>query len=118
MESKRRALVADDDRDLRDAIASILEVSGYSVDQAWSGNEAVRMIATGEYVVVFTDNSMPDGDGFVVIAECRKRGIPVFMISDGYGSPDLVDRATKAGVRAFLNKPVDADELLREASTV
>lgn len=78
-------LVADDEADVRELIADVLETSGYNVVQAVNGREAFEKIASVKPDLVILDIRMPEMTGFEV---CRKaktdvalRHIPIIYVT-------------------------------------
>lgn len=105
-----RALLADDDPIVRELGFSSLRSNGFSVDQACDGAEAIGLIDSNRYDLVLTDLSMPNADGFDVLAHIRGHKvnvhIPVIVItsSDDYAS---IERSYAAGATSFVAKPVN-----------
>jgi CheY-like chemotaxis protein len=79
------ALVVDDERDLRDNIAELLELEGYSVCKARNGKEALEVAASAHPGIVLLDLMMPVMSGWEVLSEMSRddelRRIPVIVIS-------------------------------------
>lgn len=103
-----RALVVDDDREVRGLIASVLTVEGYEVLTAVSVSEASALLANAAPDVVILDLGLPDADGSVLLRELR---VPVVVVSarqDEAGKIALLD----AGADDYLVKPFSVPELL------
>ena len=108
-----RVLVVDDEEDLRDMIAMILEARGYHVTQASGGKVALQLIAESEgFDVILLDMVMPDMNGAQVVRTLRDRGIrtPV-VLATGYAPEDL-DADCRSLVAGVLRKPFVARELV------
>jgi two-component system, chemotaxis family, chemotaxis protein CheY len=108
-----RILVADDDRSIRQLVASILRREGLSVDTVADGAEAIECLRNNEYAIVLLDLMMPRLDGFGVIEylkENSSRRKPVVLIMTAYADQKFkkVDPQLVAGV---LRKPFDIAEL-------
>jgi DNA-binding response OmpR family regulator len=108
-----RILVADDDRSIRQLVASILRREGLSVDTAADGAQAIECLRNNEYSLVLLDLMMPRLDGFGVIEylkEDRSRPKPVVLVMTAYADQKFkkVDPRLVAGV---LRKPFDIAEL-------
>lgn len=114
---KKRILVIDDNDDIRKMLRLMLEVEGYSVQDAASGDTAVRIIRTTPVDVVITDLIMPGRDGLEIIMELRKNypGIRIIAISAGgrIGSSTYLELATKLGADLAFAKPFDQKEIVR-----
>ena len=111
-----RVVLADDETLLRRAIASLLDLTDEIevVAQAPDGLEAVALVAEHEPDVVLLDLEMPGLDGIdaaVRILESRPEQAVVLLTR--HGRPGVLKRALAAGVRGFLPKSVDPDELAR-----
>jgi two-component system OmpR family response regulator len=90
-----------------------LKTSGYQVDLATSGNEALSRGATGGYAVITIDRMLPDIDGIAVMRQFRAEGIaaPILIVS-ALGEVDDRVRGLRAGGDDYLVKPFSFVELL------
>lgn len=108
-----RILVAEDEKDLNRLIEKKLAKSGYGVDAAFDGEEALDFVEFAEYDAVILDVMMPKKDGFAVIKEMRSRGIstPVLFLT---ARDSIEDRVTglDLGANDYLIKPFSFDELM------
>lgn len=113
----RRVLAVDDSRSMLFFYAAALTESGLEVRTAADGAEALSLLLKGEPIdLILTDLNMPRMDGIELAAQVRSsallRGIPVVMATtESEGSQR--EAAQRAGVSAFLTKPVKP-EILRE----
>jgi two-component system OmpR family response regulator len=109
----RRILVVEDDPETAGQLVESLKTSGYQVDLATSGNEALRRGATGGYAVITIDRMLPDIDGIAVMRQFRDDGIaaPVLIVS-ALGEVDDRVRGLRAGGDDYLVKPFSFVELL------
>jgi CheY-like chemotaxis protein len=99
-------LIVDDERPIRELIASILEDEGYQVEQARDGLEAFDLVADADVDLVLSDIRMPNLDG-LTLAQCLRRGghvVPMVLMSAVYADISV------PGVR-FLAKPFAAGPL-------
>jgi CheY-like chemotaxis protein len=104
-------LVVDDDEGIREALAEILELSGYRVAVAADGQVAVDMLEVGlEPAAIILDLMMPRMDGWTFLDRLRHdpkhQGIPVVVTS-------AVAWETPPGADACLQKPFDIAQLDR-----
>lgn len=108
-----RILVAEDERDLNRLIEKKLAKSGYGVDTAFDGEEALDYVEFAEYDAIILDVMMPKKDGFAVIKEMRSRGIktPVIFLT---ARDSIEDKVTglDLGANDYLVKPFSFDELM------
>jgi CheY-like chemotaxis protein len=112
-----RILVVDDEIDARDAIEYFLKERGAIVRAASSVQEALNLYETHQPTVVITDIGMPTEDGYVLVAQIRKRDTSTMRTSmiialSGFSSNQERSEALKRGVDVYLTKPVDLEELL------
>ena len=108
-----RLLLAEDEKALSKALATILERNKYSVDAAYDGQEALEYLDAGNYDGVILDIMMPKMDGITVLREIRKKGnlIPVLLLTAKSEVDDKV-LGLDAGANDYLTKPFNARELL------
>src|SRR6185437_8437337 len=113
MIAHRRILVVEDDPDTADQIVDSLTSSGYRVDLAASGTEALTRGVAGDYAVITIDRMLPDIDGISVMRQLRDDGVaaPVLIIS-ALGEVDDRVRGLRAGGDDYLVKPFSFVELL------
>jgi two-component system, NtrC family, response regulator AtoC len=111
-----RVLLVDDDPALRIALAKALGRKGVDVVDLASGDPAVEPLKTGVSAagpvdVCVLDLRMPGMGGLEVLRRTPNRRVPVIVLT-GHGTvPDAVE-AMRLGAANFVQKPVDADELL------
>jgi DNA-binding response OmpR family regulator len=111
------ALVIDDDSRLRQVLARLLRLVGFTVDESADGEEALATLANHRPDLIITDCSMPRMDGLALVRHLRSSGdqTPIIMIS-GNGQPHQVVSAIKAGVNNYLPKPINPDVLFEKIS--
>jgi two-component system OmpR family response regulator len=109
----RHILVVEDDPETAEQIVEPLTTSGYQVDLAVSGNEALSRGFAREYAVITIDRMLPDIDGIAVMRQLRDEGIaaPILIIS-ALGEVDDRVRGLRAGGDDYLVKPFSFVELL------
>ena len=108
-----KLLLAEDERDLADALTVLLERNKYIVDTVYNGRDAYEYASTGEYDGVILNIMMPQLTGLQVVTRLREDGVttPVMLLT-AKGQKD--DRITgfDAGADDYLPKPFATDELL------
>jgi two-component system OmpR family response regulator len=109
----RHILVVEDDPETAEQIVEPLTTSGYQVDLAVSGNEALSRGFAREYAVITIDRMLPDIDGIAVMRQLRDKGIaaPILIII-AHGEVDDRVRGLRAGGDDYLVKPFSFVELL------
>jgi CheY-like chemotaxis protein len=112
----KRVLIAEDDREIRESVAELLESEGYEVIPAENGRRALEVLRAGgeQPGLILLDLMMPELDGFQFRAEQRKdpslAGIPVLLMSAG---GDLAAKAGQLGAAGYLKKPfIDIESIL------
>lgn len=109
----RRILVVEDDPETAGQLVDQLTTSGYQVDLAASGNEALSRGAASDYAVITIDRMLPDIDGIAVMRQLRDDGIAApFLIISALGEVDDRVRGLRAGGDDYLVKPFSFVELL------
>ena len=108
-----RILVVEDERDLALGIRANLEVEGYEVVVAHSGEEALDQLRTSEVQLVLLDLMLPGISGYDVLAELRKQdsSLPVLILSARGEEVDKV-RGFRTGADDYLTKPFGVMELI------
>src|SRR5581483_1436635 len=109
----RRILVVEDEPETAAQLADSLVTSGYQVDVAANGSEALSYGHNGDYAVMAIDRLLPDIDGIHVIRQLRDEGVvtPALIIS-ALGEIDDRMRGLRAGGDDYLVKPFAFAELL------
>jgi len=106
-------LVADDDRAIRESLATALELAGYEVTACADGVQALAATRTRSFDVIILDVMMPGVDGLGVCSVLRAEGnrVPILMVTARTETPDRV-AGLDAGADDYVAKPYDLDELL------
>ncbi|MCD2382541.1 sigma-54-dependent transcriptional regulator, partial [Borreliella americana] len=108
-----KILVADDEKNIREGIATYLEDEGYFVFTASDGEEALETIENENLDVIISDLRMPQisGEKLLKIVKEKNLGIP-FIILTAHGTVDSAVDAMREGAYDFLTKPLDLERLL------
>jgi DNA-binding response OmpR family regulator len=108
-----RLLLAEDDRQLREALARGLREQAFAVDAAADGEEALTRAAVHEYDALVLDVLMPRRDGIGVCRELRRRGshVPILLLTARDAVEDRI-AGLDAGADDYLTKPFAFGELL------
>jgi len=108
-----RVLIVDDNHDLADNLAELLEEEGYAVETAYSGERALDLASSESFDTILTDVRMPGISGVDLVKRLRGQNPSTsFLLMTAYSSDAVLGEALRAGVRAVLTKPVDLDLLL------
>ncbi|MGB9075050.1 MAG: sigma-54 dependent transcriptional regulator [Terriglobales bacterium] len=108
-------LIVDDEAEIRESLETLLEIEGYAVSSAASGQEGVAQITERPFDVVLLDLALPDKNGMDVLAEVRllNPAQAVIMIT-AYGTVENAVRAMQCGATNFIQKPWDNEKLLAD----
>jgi CheY-like chemotaxis protein len=108
-----KVLIIDDEPHIRQMMRLTLESSGYSVDEAGSGEEGLQLFGDGRtHDVVILDQKMPGIDGLGTLKRLKDR-VPdarVLMVT-AFASVELAVDAMKLGACDFLRKPMTPETL-------
>jgi CheY-like chemotaxis protein len=113
---KQRIMIVEDDRDIRETLAELLEDEGYEILTAGNGAEALDLLRGGAEPpsLILLDLMMPVMDGRSFRLEQRADPqldrIPVVVLSAYH---DAAAQAAELEVAAFLSKPLRPDTLMR-----
>ncbi|MEM8631371.1 MAG: ATP-binding protein, partial [Pseudomonadota bacterium] len=110
----RRLLVIDDESDVADLNAEVLERAGYDVDVAYAARDALAMMAGRAYDAVISDLNMPDIDGRGFF-EAIRADYPELVDRTGFVTGDTMGKSSQTFLReagrSYLEKPVSPAEL-------
>ncbi len=109
-----RVLITEDDYLVSETIRGMLEEGGYTVvGVATDGREAIEMTQAVQPDVVLMDLGMPDMDGIQATQYLQDHSPTPVVALTAYETPEMVERASAAGVGAYLVKPPSAREMER-----
>ena len=113
--SEIHILIVDDDDEILLLLTKWLELGGFTVTTAKSGEEALSVMAKANPRLIITDLYMQGMNGMQLLTEIHSDNplLPVIMLSGQAQIPDAV-KATHLGCSAFLTKPVQQDELIEQ----
>lgn len=115
---QKRILAIDDDILVRESITSLLGRAGYSVTAAPDGRTAVTLCKAKDFDLTLTDMRMPGMDGLETLKAIRKvrqhagKEIAPEIIMTAYEDCKAKTEAETIGVRKFIMKPFELDDLL------
>ena len=116
-----KILIADDDSDMRESLASLLEDSGYKVIRAENGEEAVEMAAKELPSLIMLDIHMPKMDGLKACKAIKSnpvtKPIPVVMLTVEGSIPEI-RQAIGYGASTYITKPSSKDEILKVVKNI
>lgn len=107
-------LVVEDDYLVSEEIVRGLRILGYeTISTASDGKEAVTVTCASRPGVVLMDIQIPELDGIAAAARIQELCPTPIVVLTAYESPDLLQRASTAGVSAYLTKPPRPEEIER-----
>lgn len=109
---KATILLVEDEDFVRELMVNGLKQEGYDVVAASCAGEFAPLLGTCTPDVILLDLTLPDGDGFSLMREARKKtDVPVIIVS---GRNELVDRVVglDLGADDYIGKPVQMKELI------
>lgn len=114
-----RLLLAEDERELSNAVAAILKHNNYSVDAVYDGRAALDWAMTGNYDGILLDLMMPEMNGLEVLKSLRVNGVetPVLILT---AKSEIEDKiiGLDAGADDYLTKPFAMGELLARVRAI
>jgi DNA-binding response OmpR family regulator len=118
----RTILVVEDDPHILEMVQEILESSGFSPLAARSGQKALEILDGQPVDLLILDIRMPGMNGWDVLrtlkADERHRHIPVIMLTAKQHSVDEMLALQVFGVRAYITKPFQTEELLEQVEAI
>lgn len=106
-------LVVDDDSMFRLMLRTFLHKNQFTVTEAATGKEGMKLVREGSFDIVLTDLRLPDYDGIDLLQESRRlhAQTPVILMTS-FGDIKTAVRAIKLGAYEYVTKPVNPDEIL------
>ena len=106
--NRRRALVVDDEPDIRDLLSITLGRMDLAVETVGDVQSATKLLAGERFDLVLTDMRLPDGDGLSLVewVQNHRPGLPIAVIT-AHGNVEAAVRALKLGAFDFISKPLD-----------
>lgn len=105
-------LIVDDQAGVRRFLSEAFSEEGYSVETASCGTEAVKKVSAKLPSLILLDVKMPGMSGLETLEGLRQIApdIPIVMMT-AYGELDIIAEAKKRGVKCYINKPFDLNEV-------
>ncbi|MGZ4832641.1 MAG: sigma-54-dependent transcriptional regulator, partial [Terriglobales bacterium] len=112
-------LIVDDEASIRESLQTLLELEGFRVETASTGEEGLARMAEQPMDLVLLDFALPDRNGLEILRDIRDRepDLGVIMIT-AYGTVENAVAAMQAGATNFIQKPWDNEKLLADVRAV
>src|SRR6202046_5896735 len=106
-------LIIDDEAEIRESLQTLLEMEGFEVESAISGEDGLSQMADRPFDLVLLDLTLPGRDGMDILSEIRSHdsALTVIMIT-AYGTVENAVRAMQSGAANFVQKPWDNEKIL------
>ena len=121
MRLANKILIADDDTEMLDTLASLLESEGYKVVRAENGVEAVENAKKELPALILLDIHMPKLNGLkacqAIKADQVTKSIPVVMLTVE-GSMTEIEEAMGYGAKTYITKPSSKEEILKVIKSI
>ena len=113
MQHKKKILVVDDQRNIREMLSNFLDGEGYQSTVAERGEEALALLEKETFDAVLCDIMMPGISGFQALKEVKRRDplAVVIMISALPVTRPVVEHIEKVGAYGYLYKPFSLDDV-------
>jgi DNA-binding NtrC family response regulator len=108
-------LIIDDEAEIRESLRTLLELEGYEVEVAGTGEEGLFRIGERSFDLLLLDLALPDRNGLEILSELQDHdpALSVIMIT-AYGTVENAVRAMQSGAANFIQKPWDNEKLLAD----
>ena len=112
-------LIVDDEASIRESLQTLLELEGFTVETAATGEEGLARMAEQPMDLVLLDFALPDRNGLEILRDIRDRDpeLGVIMIT-AYGTVENAVAAMQAGATNFIQKPWDNEKLVADVRAV
>ena len=104
-------MVVEDHADTLRVLARLLDHFGYEISVADCAQSALEIVESKEFDVVLSDIGLPDGSGYEVIAQAKRKQPIKGVALTGFDKEEDIRRSKEAGFDFHLSKPVDFHEL-------
>jgi len=108
-------LIIDDEAEIRESLQTLLEMEGFVVETAATGEAGLQRIGEQPFDLILLDLALPGRDGMDILAEIHTQEprLPVIMIT-AYSTVENAVRAMQSGAANFIKKPWDNEKLLAD----
>ncbi|MBR7185740.1 MAG: response regulator transcription factor [Clostridia bacterium] len=112
METKKKILIVEDEKNIADVLAVNLMLAGYAYDIAYDGEAGLEKALSGEYDLILLDIMLPKMNGFEVCTRVRRKlSTPIIMVTAREDEKDKI-LGLDTGADDYVTKPFSFNELL------
>lgn len=112
-----KILIVDDDKELSDEVAEILQGEGYIVESAYDGDQGEALLKANKYDIILLDFKMPGLSGVEMVKSARQN-CPTSRIFVVSGRPfvekELQENGALGSITGYVAKPFDISTLLKK----
>jgi DNA-binding response OmpR family regulator len=116
-----KVYIADDEPEIREALAKVFSVKGFAVGEFSDGQSLLDKVGTAPPDLIILDVMMPKLTGWETCRELKKRKesarIPVIILTAKTGGIDEL-MAAETGADLYLKKPISPLEIFQQAQTL
>src|SRR5438067_2130043 len=105
-----RILLVEDHNDTRRTLSRLLTHFGHEVLAADNKQAALEILKAGDFDVLLCDIGLPDGNGYEVVSQARRRPARTVAIT-GFGTEEDIRRSSEEGFDLHFVKPIELDSL-------
>jgi len=111
-ENNLKIMIVDDEKPIVDTLLMYFDRIGYNVKGYYNSVEALEVLKTEPYDIVFTDLKMPEVSGMDIVRHVKEQeNDTVVIIFTGYATTDSAIEAIQYGVYDYIRKPFKLDEI-------
>jgi DNA-binding NarL/FixJ family response regulator len=116
---KRKILIVDDHKMIRDILKSYIDDPETEIIEAQNGKEALTFFETNQFDLVMTDIDMPEMDGITLSSTLlEKKPEQKILVLSMLTDTSYVKKMLKAGVSGYISKEAEQEEILKAIETV
>lgn len=116
---RRTIVIVDDDKDIVQAIETILTMEGFDVHHAYNGQDSFQLVQETNPELILLDYMLPDMTGKEIVAKVREfpslQNTPIVIISAAHGLREIT---RDMAIQGLIEKPFELDELLGEVKRI
>ncbi|MGB2661359.1 MAG: response regulator [Candidatus Omnitrophota bacterium] len=106
-------LVVDDNKDFADIFCDMLKANNYKAECCYGGSQAIEMVKSASFDIMFLDIRMPEMDGIQTLKEIKKVSPDTIVIMmTGYPVDEMVHKAIEEKASDIIYKPFEIDKVL------